>query len=111
MVIEYGDFERVEMRTGTIRTVEPFPQARKPAYKIEVDFGQPIGCKWSSAQVTTLYAPEDLLGAQVVAVVNFPAKRIGGFPSEVLILGVPDSDGNVVLLRPERSVANGVRVY
>ena len=111
MVIEYGDFERVDMRVGTIRSVEAFPQARKPAYKIEVDFGEPIGRKWSSAQVTALYAAEELVGRQVVAVVNFPPKRIAGFPSEVLILGVPDDAGNVVLLRPERAVTNGVRVY
>jgi tRNA-binding protein len=110
-VIEYADFERVEIRTGTIREVQPFPEARKPSYKIHVDFGNPIGTKWSSAQVTTLYSADELVGTQVVAVVNFPRKRIAGFPSEVLILGVPDAGGNVVLLRPERAVADGVRVY
>ncbi|MBV8490797.1 MAG: tRNA-binding protein [Candidatus Eremiobacteraeota bacterium] len=99
------------MRVGTVVAVEPFPEARKPAYKIQVDFGEPVGRKWSSAQVTVLYEPADLVGKQVVAVVNFPPKRIAGFPSEMLILGVPDDDGHVVLLRPERTVTNGVRVY
>jgi tRNA-binding protein len=111
LVIEYADFERVEMRAGTIVAVEPFPQAHTPAYKIAVDFGAGRGRKWSSAQITTLYAADQLVGTQVVAVVNFAPKRIAGFQSEVLILGVPDTDGNVVLLRPERTVVNGARVY
>ena len=110
-MIEYADFERVEMRTGTILSAQPLEGARKPAYKIEVDFGAEIGRKWSSAQVTALYSASELIGAQVVAVVNFPVKRIAGFSSEVLILGVANPDGHVVLLRPERPVANGQRVY
>ena len=111
MTIDYAAFEAVDMRAGTIIAIEPFPAARKPAYKIQVDFGSEIGLKWSSAQVTALYSADELVGTQVVAVVNFPVKRIAGFASEVLVLGVPDSDGNVVLLRPERAVTNGVRVY
>ena len=111
VTIDYAAFEAVDMRAGTIIAIEPFPAARKPAYKIQVDFGSEIGLKWSSAQVTALYSADELVGTQVVAVVNFPVKRIAGFASEVLVLGVPDSDGNVVLLRPERAVTNGVRVY
>jgi tRNA-binding protein len=104
-------FERVDVRTGTITAVEPFPEARKPAYKLTVDFGEAIGKRRSSAQIVALYQPAELIGTQVLAVINFPKKRIAGFESEVLVLGVPDDGGNVVLLRPERSVANGVRMY
>ncbi|HTV74761.1 MAG TPA: tRNA-binding protein, partial [Candidatus Acidoferrales bacterium] len=88
-----------------------FPEARTPAFKIAVDFGAGFGVKWSSAQVTALYGAGDLLGQQVVAVVNFASKRIAGFASEILILGVPDGAGDVVLLRPERPVENGARVF
>ena len=104
-------FERVDVRTGTITAVEPFPEARKPAYKLTLDFGEAIGRRRSSAQIVALYRPAELIGTQVLAVVNFPRKRIAGFESEVLVLGVPDASGNVVLLRPERGVANGVRMY
>ena len=104
-------FERVDVRTGTITAVEPFPQARKPAYKLTVDFGEAIGQRRSSAQIVALYQPAELVGTQVLAVINFPKKRIAGFESEVLVLGVPDGGGNVVLLRPERGVADGVRMY
>lgn len=111
MVIEFSDFERVDMRVGTIREVQPFPQALKPAYKLLVDFGGELGTKWSSAQITTHYDAQALLGMQVVAVVNFAPKRIAGFLSEILVLGVPDPHGEVVLLAPERSVPDGVHVY
>ena len=111
MVIAFDDFLRVDVRTGTIREVHEFPQARKPAFKLLVDFGEEIGTKWSSAQITTLYGAQELVGRQVVAVVNFAPKRIAGFSSEVLVLGVPDGSGEVVLLQPERRVADGVRVY
>jgi tRNA-binding protein len=104
-------FERVDVRTGTIAAVEPFPEARKPAYKLTVDFGEAIGRRRSSAQIVALYQPAELIGTQVLGVINFPKKRIAGFESEVLVLGVPDESGNVVLLRPERGVANGVRMY
>jgi len=110
-VIDYAAFESVEMRVGTIVSVDPFPEARKAAYKLTIDFGEAIGTKRSSAQIVDLYAPESLIGAQVVAVVNFPAKRIAGFQSEVLVLGAADDSGRVVLLRPERSVPNGSRIY
>ena len=109
--IEYSAFQAVDVRTGTIVGVEPFPQARVPAYKLAIDFGDEIGTKQSSAQITTLYSPETLLGKQVVAVVNFAPKRIAGFASEVLVLGVPDSEGRVVLLAPDRSVVNGVPMF
>jgi len=111
LVIDYAAFESVEMRVGTIVSVDPFPEARKAAYKLTIDFGEAIGTKRSSAQIVDLYAPESLIGAQVVAVVNFPAKRIAGFQSEVLVLGAADDSGRVVLLRPERSVPNGSRIY
>jgi tRNA-binding protein len=104
-------FERVDVRTGTIVEVEAFPEARRPAFKLTVDFGEQIGRRRSSAQIVALYDPQALIGTQVLAVVNFPKKRIAGFESEVLVLGVPDASGNVVLLRPERTVQNGVRMY
>jgi tRNA-binding protein len=104
-------FERVDVRTGTIVAVDEFPEARRPAYKLTLDFGLEIGQRRSSAQIVALYRTDELIGTQVLAVVNFPKKRIAGFESEVLVLGVPDDSGNVVLLRPERTVANGVRMY
>lgn len=110
-MIDYAAFEAVEMRVGTIVDVEEFPQARKPAYKLTVDFGEAGGTKRSSAQIVDLYSPESLIGAQVIGVVNFPPKRIAGFQSEVLVLGAADGAGRVVLLRPERPVPNGSRIY
>ena len=104
-------FSALDMRSGTVVAAEPFPEARKPAYKLTIDFGPEIGTKSSSAQLTARYTAESLIGTQVLAVVNFRPKRIAGFPSEVLVLGVPDENGETILLRPESTVANGARVY
>ncbi|RAQ95977.1 tRNA-binding protein [Thermogemmatispora tikiterensis] len=109
-IISYEDFEKVDIRVGKIVAVEDFPQARKPAYRLTIDFGPEIGLKRSSAQITN-YAKEELLGMQVVAVVNFPPKQIGPFRSEVLTLGVPDADGKVILLTPTREVPLGGRMF
>ena len=108
--ISSADFRKVDVRVGTILAVEPFPEARRPAFKLQVDFGPEIGVRKTSAQITS-YRPEDLLGRQVAAVVNFPAKQIGKFMSEVLVLGFPDAAGNVVLVEPNQSVPNGGRLY
>lgn len=109
--IGWKDFEKVDVRAGKVVAAEPFPEARKPSLKLVVDFGPEIGEKRTSAQLTARYSPEALIGVQVVAVVNFPPKRIAGFESEVLILGVPDEAGGVVLLTPEREVPPGGRVF
>lgn len=111
MTIGYEDFAKLDIRVGTIVAVDPFPEARKPAYKLTIDFGGAIGTKRSSAQITTHYAAEALVGRQVLGVVNFPPKRIGPFTSEVLCLGVPDGEGAVVLVGPERPVPNGGQLY
>ena len=111
MVTGADGFAALDMRTGTIVSAEPLPQTRKPSYKLSIDFGNEIGRKRSSAQVTALYTCDDLIGMQVVAAVNLGTKRIAGFESEALVLGVPDSNGDVVLLTPQRRVENGVRVF
>jgi len=108
--IDWSDFQKVELRVGTIVDVRDFPEARKPAYKLEVDFGSEIGIKKSSAQVTDLYSKEDLLGKQVMAVVNFPTKQIGPVLSECLVTGFYREDGVVVLAVPDKSVQNGERL-
>jgi tRNA-binding protein len=108
--IQFSDFLKVDIRAGTIVAVEEFPEARKPAYKLEIDFGA-LGIKRSSAQITHHYRKEDLVGKQVIAVVNFPIKQIGKFMSEVLTLGLSDDKGNVVLLEPTVQVPNGSRLF
>ena len=109
--IGFDDFLKVDIRVGTIVRTEPFPEARRPAIKIWVDFGEEIGVKKSSAQVTRLYDMDGLVGRQVAAVVNFPPKQVGKFMSEILVLGFPDGEGEVVLIGPERPVPNGGRMY
>jgi tRNA-binding protein len=109
--LSYAEFQRVDVRVGRIVGVDDFPTARKPAYKLSIDFGSEIGVKKSSAQTTKYYSKEDLLNRLVVAVVNFPPKQIGPYVSEVLTLGVPDADGGVVLLTPERDVPIGGRMF
>lgn len=108
--IEWDDFERVELRVGTVIDVQEFPEARKPAWKLWVDFGDEVGVRKTSAQITDLYSAEDLLGTQVVAVVNFPEKQIGPFKSQCLVTGFHRDDGAVVLARPDKSVPNGARL-
>lgn len=110
-MISYSDFEKVDIRTGEIISVDDFPEARKPAYKLTIDFGPEIGVKKSSAQITQKYTKEALLGLQVLAVVNFPPKQIGSFMSEVLTLGLPDADGAVVLLTPTQPVPKGGKMF
>ena len=107
--ISWSDFERVDMRVGTVLRAEPFPEARKPAYKLWIDLG-PLGEKRSSAQITDRYRPEELVGRQVVCVVNFPPKRIGPFVSEVLVMGAYADGGQVILLRPDHDVQQGSRI-
>jgi tRNA-binding protein len=108
--IDWEDFEKVQLRIGTVSAVHEFPEARKPAYKLEIDFGDPIGRLRSSAQVTALYTPEELVGRQVLAVVNFPPKQIGPFMSECLVTGVPNDDGDIVLVTPDVAAPNGARL-
>src|SRR5687768_12908700 len=106
-MITFADFERVDIRVGRIVRAEPFPEARKPAYRLQIDFGPSLGIRKSSAQLTTQYRAEELAGRLVLAVVNFPPRQIGPFMSEVLTLGVPDDGGNVVLVVPDRDVPLG----
>ena len=108
--ISWADFEKVELRVGTILSAEEFPEARKPAYILKVDFGEAIGIRKSSAQITDLYGIEQLIGKQVVAVVNFPPKQIGPIKSECLVTGFYNSDGKVVLAVPDKDIENGARL-
>lgn len=109
--IAFSEFERVDIRVGTIIDAQPFPEARKPSLKLKIDFGAEIGAKRSSAQISVHYKPDQLIGRQVCAVVNFPPRQIGPFMSEVLTLGLPDEDGAVVLIRPDFKVPNGGRLF
>ena len=109
--ISFDQFMAVDIRVGTVTDVQPFPEARKPALKLWIDFGPEIGTRKSSAQVTEHYGPETLIGRQVIAVVNFPPRQIGPFRSEVLTLGASDAEGRVVLLSPDRPVPNGARMH
>jgi tRNA-binding protein len=110
-VASIEDFDRLDIRVGTVVDAQPFPEARKPALKLFIDFGPDIGLKRSSAQITDHYKPDQLIGRQVLAVVNLPPRPIGDFPSEALTLGVPDADGAVVLLRADFKVPNGGRMF
>lgn len=109
--IEWEDFEKVDVRVGKVIEAQPFPEARKPSIKLVLDFGADVGTRRTSAQLTSHYDPEGLVGRQVVAVVNFPPKRIAGFESEVLVLGVPDEAGEVVLLSPDMEVPEGGKMF
>jgi len=111
MPIAYDDFAKVEIRVGRVVRAEPFPEARRPAFKLWIDFGPALGEKKTSAQITTHYTPEGLIGRQVAAVVNFPPKQIGSFLSEVLVLGFPDAAGEVVLIAPDHAVPVGGRLF
>jgi len=111
MTIGYEDFVKVDIRVGTVVAAEPYPEARRPAYKLQVDFGPEIGIKRTSAQLTVHYKLEELVGRQVAGVVNFPPKQIGKFMSEVLVLGFPDAAGAVVLIEPGKSVPNGGKLF
>jgi tRNA-binding protein len=110
-MISFDDFEKVDIRVGTIISAEPFPEARKPAFKLKIDFGEKIGVKKSSAQITVHYKIEELIGRQVAAVINFPPRQIGPFMSEVLTLGFPDDAGGVVLIGPSLPVPNGGKLF
>jgi len=109
--ITFDDFLKVDIRVGRVLRAEPYPEARKPAIKMWIDFGDEIGEKKTSAQITAHYAPETLTGKQVLAVVNFPPRQIGKFMSEVLVLGMPDADGEVVLVSPDQNVPHGGRLH
>jgi len=110
MHITWRDFEKIDMRVGTVLEARSFPEARKPAYILQVDFGSDIGVRKSSAQVTTHYQPEELIGRQVIAVVNFPPKQIGPIRSECLVMGVYDQDNAVILLQPDQQTRNGSKI-
>ena len=110
-MISWDDFEKVDIRVGRVVRAEPFPEARRPAIKLWVDFGAELGERKSSAQITRHYDPATLVGKQVLAVVNFPPRQIGKFMSEILVLGVPDVDGEVVLIAPDQPVSEGGRMY
>jgi tRNA-binding protein len=109
--ISFDDFLKVDVRVGRIVSARPFPAARKPAYQLELDFGPAVGRRRSSAQLTQRYTADELVGRQVLAVINFPPRQIATFLSEVLVLGVPDADGNVVLVQPEAEVPLGARLF
>jgi tRNA-binding protein len=109
--ISFGDFLKVDIRVGTVTRAEPYPEARKPAIKLWVDFGDEIGERKSSAQITKHYDPEALIGKQVMAVVNFPPRQIGKFMSEILVLGLPDENGEIVLIGPDQPVPSGGRMH
>ena len=109
--IAIADFDKVDIRVGTVVDASPFPEAKKPAIKLWVDFGAPLGVRQSSAQLTVHYTADRLIGRQVVAVVNFPPRRIAGFESQILVLGVPDENGAVVLLRPDIKVPDGGKMF
>jgi tRNA-binding protein len=109
--IGFDDFLKVDIRVGTVMRAEPYPEARKPAIKLWVDFGDEIGMRKSSAQITRHYEPEALIGQQVMAVVNFPPRQIGAFMSEILVLGLPDAEGEIVLIGPDGPVPNGGRLH
>ena len=109
--INFDDFLRVDIRAGRVTRAEPYPEARKPAIKLWVDFGPEIGERKSSAQITAHYTPEDLVGKQVMAVVNFPPRQIGRFMSEVLVLGLSDDNGDIVLIGPDQAVPDGARMH
>ena len=109
--ISFDDFLKVDIRKGTVIDAQPYPEARKPALKLWVDYGPEIGVKKSSAQITEHYAPDELIGKQVLAVVNFPPRQIGKFMSEALVLGLPDESGNVVLITPDKDVPDGGRMF
>jgi tRNA-binding protein len=108
--ISWTDFEKIDIRTGTIIKAELFPEAKKPAYKLTIDFGKELGIKKSSAQITQHYSPQDLEGRQIIAVVNFPTKQIATFISECLVLGVYDESNSVVLLQPQQPLSNGLKI-
>ncbi|MFS2316690.1 tRNA-binding protein [Maricaulis sp. D1M11] len=108
--ISFDDFLKVDMRLGTIVEAEVFPEARNPAYKLRIDFGEGVGIKRSAAQITTHYTPQSLIGTRVMAVVNFPPRQIGPVRSEVLVLGFPDESGEIVLARPDQDAPNGARL-
>lgn len=109
-MITWADFEKIDIRVGTVIEVNDFPEAKKPAYKLVIDFGNELGLKQSSAQITALYSKDELLNRQIIAVVNFPPKRIAGFNSECLVMGVYDENKDVILLQPGKPVTNGMKI-